>query len=610
MSYVAEPYAQFVDDILTALTGGEIRERFVFLPENEPYDLSPPGPVRVPTVRIHGQAGQRYQRFAPNRDYEVVDGKRIVWRARDDGTPAADAIWPDEGTPFFIAYDHAGPSGAAPILSDRNPGSVTRLLSESFGREYAVLSRQLEAVYSGAYLETATGRDLDALVALVGLERRRASFATGTVVFSRPTPAPADINIPAGTRLSTAEPPPVVFETTEARTLRRGALSVETPIQAMTGGADAIVPINVVRVIHQPILGVSSVGNPQATAFGGADETDEALRSRARRALEGAGRSTVGALISALTTLPGVRDKDIRVSEDHLEHPGVVRLDVVADLDESQRAQAARLIEETRPAGIRVIHNLGASRPLDGETVPPAVADADPAVESPPVGLAPGAEGRFPVGISVVATPAAADLGSAERNALAETVRQAVRSFVDEAGVGETLVYNRLVANLMALDGVLDVDLELYAPGVATSTRRRNLMPAEPAQRPSLDDAVDLRVEIGGAPVAIDLSVRVQLQGAGLVGDTQTNLDAARIEIDNQLAGVLPVWPIDRAISVPALDEALQDTDSYKVAVDHYKVDYVEAGVRILKKNPTIDLTGLERLWLRTLEVIDGGEAT
>ena len=41
------------------------------------------------------------------------------------------------------------------MLNDRNPGSVTRLLAESFAREFAVLSRQLESVYQAGFLTTA-----------------------------------------------------------------------------------------------------------------------------------------------------------------------------------------------------------------------------------------------------------------------------------------------------------------------------------------------------------------------------------------------------------------------------------------------------------------------
>src|SRR5258708_31717709 len=160
-------------------------------------------------------AAGAFARFRPDLDYTLSTDNIIGWKQQANGTPAAGAVWPDPGTLFFVNYDLAAQTGAAPLLSDRNPGSVTRLLAESFAREFAVLSRQLEGVYRAGFLDTATGRDLDQLVALLGLVRRTRTAAAGTVVFSRGTPAGADVFIPAGTLISTAQPPPVAFETTE-----------------------------------------------------------------------------------------------------------------------------------------------------------------------------------------------------------------------------------------------------------------------------------------------------------------------------------------------------------------------------------------------------------
>ena len=106
-----------------------------------------------------------------------------------------------------------------------------------------MVSRQLEAVYQAGFVETATGRDLDQIGLLVGIVRRTATFGLGTVVFSRSSPSPADIFIPAGTRVSTAKPPAAQFETLVETTLRRGGLSVEVAIQhllrARLGAAEA-----------------------------------------------------------------------------------------------------------------------------------------------------------------------------------------------------------------------------------------------------------------------------------------------------------------------------------------------------------------------------------
>ena len=79
MSYAAEPYVQFVDDLLTALTGGVIRDEFRFLPENEPYRLHAPGPPVPSTVRIFGQAAGAYRRFQSGKDYKLEPDFTITW---------------------------------------------------------------------------------------------------------------------------------------------------------------------------------------------------------------------------------------------------------------------------------------------------------------------------------------------------------------------------------------------------------------------------------------------------------------------------------------------------------------------------------------------------
>ena len=72
MSYAAEPYAQFVEDLLLSLTGGVSRERFAFIPENAPFRLSPPGPVVRGTLRVFGQVEGAYHRFVLDTDYELT----------------------------------------------------------------------------------------------------------------------------------------------------------------------------------------------------------------------------------------------------------------------------------------------------------------------------------------------------------------------------------------------------------------------------------------------------------------------------------------------------------------------------------------------------------
>lgn len=578
MSYVAEPYAQFVDDLLTALTGGEVRTRFRFLEEQQPFLLHPPGPVVKSTLRVFGQADGAFRLFATDRDFVLTAENAVEWKARPDGTPAADAVWPDEGTSFFANYDHRGPQGVGPRLTDRNPGSVTRLISETFGREFAVISSQLQSVYEAAFLETAGSRDLDQLVALLGLTRRDRTHATGTVVFSRSSPAPADVSIPAGTRVSTAEPPPATFETSEAATLRRGSLSVEVPIRALLPGGGSVVPAGAISVVHRPIFGIDRATNPQATRLAGDSESDDALRARARRALEGSGKATSGALVGALATLPGVREKDVRIEENHLERPGVITLHVAAPLDGEQCVRAVDLIAQTRPAGVRVLHNVDCDTPLGPLSAGENVVEEAPEADG---GASPaGVEGLFfPAVVEATLLPAGERLTAAERAALKRAGEDAARAFVAEAGIGETLIYNRLVASLMSIEGVLDVTLSMYPAGAPDPVPvHRNVYPGG-TLRASVDRSHGgaFTVQVGGQLVAVDVTVSLVLRGAGLLGDPVANLEDARVVVADQLAE--GVATLDR-LSVATLQGVTVEPESFSITVESFRVEWIDAGVR------------------------------
>jgi len=605
VTYAAEPYAQFVDDLLTALTGGVSREQFLFLPEDGPYRLAPPGPLIKSTLRVFGQAVGTFARFQADRDF-TLDGDLIRWKTQADGTPAPDAVWPDAGTPFYANYEAVAPAGAAPLLTDRNPGSVTRLLSESFAREYAVLSRQLESVYRAGFLETAAGRDLEQVVALLGLTRFTRAFAVGTVVFSRSTPAPADVFIPAGTRLSTAEPPAVVFETTEDRTLHRGSLSAEAPVRATVSDAVGVVPARAIRVIHRPILGIESVENPQTTALSGTDEGDEALRARARRALEGAGKATMGALLGALATLPGVREKDVGIDEDPLSRPGVLTLRVAAPLSDGDAREAIALIEATRPAGVRVLHDLDNPTP-PAELTPGPNPDDDTAA---PPDTAPPAAGLFlPVAAKAILLPASGALSPQDRAALKRQGEDAIRAVVGEAGIGEILVYNRLVAALMAIDGVTDATLELY-PNLEGQLppSHRNLVPPK-TLRPTVDPQHGglVQVEIGGQLVALDVTVGITLQAEGALGDQAVDLANARIQVAGQLRDAVGSLT---ALSVASLRGTIVPRETFTITSLAFTMEYVQAGVRINKlfteADPAVPVSPLQRLWVRTVRLAGG----
>lgn len=605
MTYAAEPYAQFVDDLLTALTGGAIRDEFRFLPELEPFELTVSAAVLPKTVRVFGLADGKYTRFRQGTDFKVAqDGPRaaIDWEPALPGSPIVN---PDAGSTFFVNYEY---HGASPALTDRNTGSITRLLAESFAREYATLSKQLEGVYQAAFIDTASGRDLDQLAALLGITRRRQLSASGTVVFSRTTPAPADIFIPAGTKLSTADAPAAVFETTEDRTLQRGGLSVDAPVSAVVPGDSGLVAENAIRVMNRPILGIDAAGNPLPTRLGGSDETDELLRARCRRALEGSGKATTGSLLGALTSLPGLREKDIRIAEDYLAHPGVVYLDVAfpemsaTELAET-RKRAIALIEETRPVGIRIEHNIDASRPPGASTPGEGTVAEETTGSAPPVvlGTTPGGQQFMPVDVDVVLTPATLSFSADQRARLKKQAEDAVAAFIADAGVGETLVYNRLVTMLMALDGVLDVALRMAPQGEAL--QRKNVISDNAAAKPVKGNVT---VTIGGALVMLDIVIDVMIDTPAL--GPPDSADTKRIALTEMMTRLqaFVAGLTTGTLTVEALTTAAGRTETYSVRTLHYHVDFVDAGVRIRQQDVPLPLTGLERLWIRKVTMPEG----
>lgn len=613
MSYVAEPYAQFVDDLLTGLTGGHVREPFRMLEEEAPFRLSADTGIKPGTVRVYGQkedidGSYSFHRFTQNSDYELASGRDVVWKAKEDGLPAADAVWPVEGTTFYVNYESVRSGFEGPLLTDRSPGSVTRLLAESVGREYAVLSGQLEKVYEAGFLETAAGRDLDNVVALVGLTRWGRDVAEGSVTFSRSTPAPADITISSGTRLTTGDAPARVFETTSTATLQRGQLSIDAPIQATVSGSDGIVQAGAIVAINRPVLGIDAVSNDEATAFAAQKESDAALRLRARRALESAGQATVGALLGVLTGLPGVREKDIRFTEDPIEHPGIVNLDIALPQLSTEKAEdykrnAIQLLEETRPVGVRIRHTIEAALPLGAAT--PSGGQDTSAGDDPPVSTGSLDEDlHLFVDANAVVQPLSQNLTPGERESLVTAAGTVVEDFIGEAGLGETLVYNNLIAQLMAINGVLDVALELFPSDEPNGPRTRNVLPGNLGARPV---AGTIDVQIGNSLVALDVQATLVLEGAGTIGNEESNIDNALKEIQSDLQKGLNQFTGDQIDPVALLNMVAASTTYQVNAVSYDRVEYLDAGIRIDTKDIPLPYTGLERFWIRSIKAAETG---
>jgi uncharacterized phage protein gp47/JayE len=600
VTYVAEPYLYVADQVLTALTGGVARETHRFFAGANAFSFERgAAQVLVDSVRVIGQANEAFFAFLAGVDFAVGGDGMLVFlaSAADPRTPANGATWPDEASEFFVSYYHTA-SAQAP-LTDRNVGSLTRTLGEAFARELAVLRSQLELVYRSAFVDTAQGPSLDMVVALLGLTRKSGQFGSGTVRFFRDVPAPADVFIPAGTKVSTALAPtggagseakaattarpaaggragakarPVSFVTTADRTLRRGQIATEAPVRAVERGASGAVEARTITVVNQTVLGISGVMNDAPTVFGGAGESDEELRRRAKTVAERAGRATPRAIVNALTDLGTIKANDVNITEDLLMTPGVVSVSVALDPTPELAVEVHDAILATRAAGIRVVSNLDQFLPA----TPAAAAAAGEARDhvAPVVTGAPAAGGgdfRLALGATVVVFPENPRITGAPRATLAQSVLDALKAYVDASSVGAVLVYNRLAADLMGVPGVFDIALDIVRKdtSVDAGTRRNIFVPAD--QRATIA-AADIVVTFAGAPVFFDVQATVTAKDGATT-------DAIRGEIKARLADYFALRP--NPIAADELLAKLAGSGLFDLAAGdlRWSAEYEQAGL-------------------------------
>lgn len=169
---------------------------------------------------------------------------------------------------------------------DTSIGSFTRKVFDVVGEQVAP-AYAIAAIDTWIYnIDTKTGADLDDFCALFGIYRVAAKRATGTVKFTRPSPAPANIPIPVNTIVSTGTTPQIVFVTASSVWMLKGTAEVYAPIQAVNAGVAGNLPVGSITQLGTNISGVSSTVTQTDATSGGVDaESDASLRTRFRNTI-------------------------------------------------------------------------------------------------------------------------------------------------------------------------------------------------------------------------------------------------------------------------------------------------------------------------------------
>lgn len=231
-------------------------------------------------------------------------------------------------------------------------GDVLRTVFEAVGFEVEDITTRFDRALEAAIPE--------AVFAAFGFPRLEAKKAQVTLRFSRFTPAPYEVLIPAGTRAQTASG--LVFRTTQEGTIASGALNADVAAEAFGAGRTYNVPAGAITQLVDGIPGVDAVTNPTPATGGQDEETLEEQKVRFARWIAQIARGTKAALAAAALSAvgsDGARPRAALVLDGATQigiPPGyaMVYVDGEPSLTPALRDAITAKLEEVRAAGIRV----------------------------------------------------------------------------------------------------------------------------------------------------------------------------------------------------------------------------------------------------------------
>lgn len=213
---------------------------------------------------------------------------------------------------------------------------------EIIALEEAVLWDLLEDMYYAGFVEFADDENLDRVTAIIGIERKAATKATGTQTFTATQP----LTVLEGTIVQTDNG--IEFETDEDLVFSGGG-SDTVGVTAVLPGTEGNVSASTITNLKDPIIGISGTNNVSAFTTGTDAEVDAALRARAKAYSATLGKGTVEAIENAVLAVTGVTS--VSSSEDFSLHKLTLTVSGVTYPDST----VDDAIEDTRPAGIEVV---------------------------------------------------------------------------------------------------------------------------------------------------------------------------------------------------------------------------------------------------------------
>jgi uncharacterized phage protein gp47/JayE len=194
-----------------------------------------------------------------------------------------------------------------------NIGTVFRALGEAVSGIALWLQGMILQMLALTRASTSTGSDLDSWFADFGFARLAASYATGTVTFSRFTPTSQAV-VPVGTVVQTTDGTQQFTVNTDTTNpaysaalggyvLAAGTASLSVTVTAVTAGTGGNVLAGTISQLSQSVPGVDTVTNAAAFTNAVNAESDATALARFQSWLLSLSKATKAAIGNAITSL-------------------------------------------------------------------------------------------------------------------------------------------------------------------------------------------------------------------------------------------------------------------------------------------------------------------
>jgi uncharacterized phage protein gp47/JayE len=330
--------------------------------------------------------------------------------------------------------------------SERSPlGILLRIFAWFLSKPW----EKAEDVYYSAYINTAQGIQQDRLGPYVGITRIPEQFAEGSVSFT----GVAGYTIAAGFSVRTTAGN--YFTTLNDITLDGSGLGTAL-VRATVAGARGNVAAGTITVIVNPNPNVTSVTNASAAVGGREKETDPEFRERFQLSVSGGGASTLDSIRGALLRLAGVRAATVientGLATDSAGRPGKSFQAYVLGGDSDAIAQS---ILDTKAAGIE---SYG-----DVSRIVTDVAGLEHTVK-----FSYAAELSVHVNVDITRNDQYPLDGDAQiRSAIIRYIggEDSDGSLYSGLGMGEDVIFTKLISAIFKVEGIEDVSLEVATTG-------------------------------------------------------------------------------------------------------------------------------------------------